>query len=42
MQNLDIDITGEQAYWIKYKTWSYKKKKKKKNRGQSELLCGVR
>jgi len=27
---LDIDITGGQAHWMKYKTWSYKKMKKKK------------
>jgi len=25
-QKLNIDITGEQAPWIKYRTWSYKKK----------------
>jgi len=24
----DVDITEEQAHWIKYRTWSYKKKKK--------------
>jgi len=26
---LDINIAGEQAHWIKYKTWFYKKVKKK-------------
>jgi len=25
---LDMSITGEQAHWMKYKTWSSKKKKK--------------
>jgi len=27
---LNMDITGEQAYWMKYRTWSCKKKKTKK------------
>jgi len=29
LQKFD-NITGEQAHWIKYGTWSYKKMKKKK------------
>jgi len=29
MRRLDIDITEKQAYWIKYRTWSYKKMKEK-------------
>jgi hypothetical protein len=28
-QSLNIDITVRQAHWIKYRTWSYKKKKKR-------------
>jgi len=31
MQKLDIDITREEADWVKYRTWSHKKKKKKEN-----------
>jgi len=30
VQKLDMDITGEQARWIKYRTRFYKKMKKKK------------
>jgi len=29
---LDINVTGEETHWMKYRTWSYKKKKKKKKR----------
>jgi len=29
---LDIDITGEQAHWMKHGTWSCKKMKKKISR----------
>jgi len=25
-----MNVTEEQTHWIKYRTWSYKKKKKKK------------
>jgi len=32
VRNLDINITGVQAHWIKYRTWSYKKMKKKKKK----------
>jgi len=30
MRELDINIIGKQAHWIKCTTWSYKKIKKKK------------
>jgi len=30
VRKMDVNITGEQAYWIKYRTWSHKKKKKGK------------
>jgi len=29
---LDINVTGKQPYWIKYKTRSHEKMKKKKNK----------
>jgi hypothetical protein len=32
VQKFDIDITGGEACWIKYRTWSYEKKKKKKKK----------
>jgi len=28
LRELDIKITGEQAHWIKYRTWPHKKMKK--------------
>jgi len=30
LQNIDTKIGHQQAYWIKYRTWSYKKMRKKK------------
>jgi len=32
MRKLDIDITREEAHWIRYRIWSYKKMKKKKKK----------
>jgi len=32
VQKLNINITEEQAHWIKYRTWSHKKIKKKKKK----------
>jgi len=32
MRKLDINITGAEAHWMKYRTWSYKKKKKKRRK----------
>jgi hypothetical protein len=32
MQKLDIKVTEEQAHWIRYSRWCYKKMKKKKKK----------
>jgi len=36
LQKLDIDITGEEAHWIKYRTWFCKRKNKKKKRKEED------
>jgi len=38
-QKMDIDIAGKQARWIKYSTWSCKKKKKKERSNSSRFLA---